>query len=109
MPPPPAVRYQSHVKQTSGLVDRVMEVYEGYLQSYQEPRAAGYVPRERWTRLAAERQDGADLVRQWGGLTGVGAREVTIREVIRFMLLEICEFSRNHVFVGKIKHEAPKY
>ncbi|XP_043196144.1 DNA-directed RNA polymerase, mitochondrial-like [Amphibalanus amphitrite] len=54
-------RYQSHVKQTSGLVDRVLSVYDRYLEAYQDPAAAGYVPRERWSRLAAERRDGADL------------------------------------------------
>ena len=50
------------MKQTSGLVDRVLSVYDRYLEAYQDPAAAGYVPRERWSRLAAERRDGADLV-----------------------------------------------
>ena len=52
-----------------------MDVYDQYLENYQDPRAPGYAPRERWTRLAAERRDGADLV---SGRLGVGWWEVSL-------------------------------
>ncbi|XP_037085812.1 DNA-directed RNA polymerase, mitochondrial-like [Pollicipes pollicipes] len=54
-------RYQSHVKQSSGLVDRLMEVYGVYLDWYGRADAPGYTPRQRWSRVVAEHRSTTDL------------------------------------------------
>ena len=58
-----------------------MDVYDQYLENYQDPRAPGYAPRERWTRLAAERRDGADLVSGRRGYGMVGGVTEPLLEV----------------------------